>query len=126
MKFQKLYEEAKQLRKDVEIYKKEIKNSRCDKHNLGFNIDSRFSACKVTVSLDSYTGYFGDSGCGRAIHGGENLGNYLVKYLNAHKYEILQWIWEAMERDALKHIDEAIEAKEKELAELKALKKGSR
>lgn len=38
-------------------------DSHCDKKGYGFNEDSRFSAFKMTVSFDSWAGYYGNSSC---------------------------------------------------------------
>ncbi|NLS19866.1 hypothetical protein HGP16_25335 [Rhizobium sp. P40RR-XXII] len=38
-------------------------DSHCDKKGYGFNRDDRFAAFKLTISFDSWAGYYGNSGC---------------------------------------------------------------
>jgi hypothetical protein len=44
-------------------YLEKIKDSSCDKHDMKFGGDDRFSVFKCTVFLDCHTGYYGNSSC---------------------------------------------------------------
>jgi len=101
--------------------KSEKYNSQCDKNAYGFNLDNRFSSMSLTVSFDSWRGYYGNSGCSTAIHLGdpEIAKLAFVKYLNAHKDEILLWMSEAIKKRAETYRSDA----EKELDDLNKLLK---
>lgn len=70
----KNYNKAKELLKvanileaSIDRYKMEIKRSNCDKKGAGWNLDDRFSAAHIALSLDSWLGYYGDGSCATAI-----------------------------------------------------------
>lgn len=42
--------------------------SSCDKRGWGINKDSRFSSVKMEVSIDTWAGWYGDSGCSNILH----------------------------------------------------------
>lgn len=115
-KIKKLQQNADQINnlfdKYIPLWKKE---SRYDKTGYGFNLDSRFSACvPAKLSLDTWSGVYGDSSCSKVVSIDENIFNqHLVKYLNDNKDTILKSIAESILKEANKYIDGA----KKELAE---------
>lgn len=120
--FEKYNNLHKALLNSLNNYYERIKSSRVDKYDLGFNLDNRFSHGSMKVSLNSWTGVYGDSGCSRAINLGnqeELFYNLLTQYLNDNKKEILQWIIDRAKQEADKASGKAIEALEKTLADLK-------
>ena len=48
-------------------FKNAVKDKRCDKNGIGFNKDRRFSCFSLDVSIDSWTGYYGNSDCCTAL-----------------------------------------------------------
>jgi hypothetical protein len=56
---------GEQIVEKISAYRKTALQKDCDKHGLGFNLDSRFSSAKITLSVDGYTGFYGNSSCSR-------------------------------------------------------------
>ena len=94
-----------------------------DKTGWGFNQDDRFSACKgVLVWFDSHCGVYGNSGCSSQLSLSEPIFHrHLLGYLNTHKKEIMLEIADNIDREALKHKDEAEHSLTEELNKLKKL-----
>jgi hypothetical protein len=71
----------------------------CDKHGFGFNLDSRFSSFRVEVSLDSWSGYYGNSSCSTFISvcDREEAANALVSWLNKNRAQVLAGMAEIIE-----------------------------
>jgi len=116
--YEKLAMVASAIRNSMESYSKKLQKSSCDKHGMGFNLDRRFSSFETTLSIDSWTGYYGDSNCGRAIKIGdsETFRKLLEAYLNKNFNAIMT----AVADDAEK---KAIASKTKALASLEEARK---
>lgn len=84
----------RKLKPTLFSYNETIQRANCDKFGLGFNLDSRFSDVKLEVSLDSWTGFYGNSGCATHVHVGNTalFKVYFLEYLNDHCSEILDSI----------------------------------
>lgn len=82
------------LKQSLNSYKSEVARASCDKYDLGFNKDSRFSSWKGEVSLDSWLGYYGSSSCsiGLSIGDKDAFSRYFLKVLNEKVEEILERI----------------------------------
>lgn len=73
----------------------------CDKHGAGFGVDNRFSAFKVEVSFDSYTGYYGSSSCSSALSvEREIVQPFFTRALNTHKAAIFATMAALMNTEA--------------------------
>ena len=99
----RLMDVARRLRNIVPSYEQAIKAPKCDKHDLRFGGDKRFSCFTVKeVSLTSYLGYYGDSGCG--THG-SIYGNLTAQFnyaINKYRNQILEAMAECAENEARK------------------------
>ena len=116
-------EGSKTLRRTLAAYYEAIEKPHCDKYGLGFNLDSRFSAVKLTLSLDSWTGYYGDSSCSTAVHVGESGKQFesaLLLVLNQMLPELLEKVIKEMEDKARKDVKLKIEEAERKLSELQS------
>lgn len=71
------------IRKDFE---EKTKSPRVDKKGIGFNYDSRFALFSVKITLDSWLGYYGSSGCSTlfSLFDRDMAASALVEYLNDH------------------------------------------
>ena len=89
---EKTLEMVRRLESDIKKHEVRSANPRCDKHGFGFNLDQRFSAWEGTVSLDSWTGDYGNSGCGTSVYVGDKdeFGKHFVAVLNEKRAEILK------------------------------------
>lgn len=120
MNYKELKSEIIRIKKDIEHYNEEVRrNNRCDQHGFGFNEDSRFSGFKINLSLDSWLGYYGNSGCSTAIQCGEGFKKHFVKYLNVCRDVIMNAVIERMEDELKTYLDGEIEKTEQYLASLK-------
>lgn len=127
----KKLDEVKELRKNVSAIRnffnmnlqKYKQDSRCDKFNYGFNIDDRFKACQgEIITFDSWTGYFGDSGCSNIVRLSPEIFNkHLLMYLNNNKHTIMLAIADSIEKDAKSLRCEAEKELKAELDNLKEL-----
>lgn len=93
-----------------------IGNPLCDKHNFGFNVDTRFSMTgTMTVSLDAYTGNYGSSSCYVFDNIPQDIAQALfTKAINKHAQLLLDTMAEIAELEASKLVSSA----KAELAEL--------
>ena len=83
-------------------YAEYSKNPTYDKLGFGFNLDSRFRACEITLSLDGYSGVYGNSSCGNLISSiGEPFKEALLLWMNANRDAILDGV-EMLLRDELR------------------------
>lgn len=99
-------------------YIEEIKDSRCDKYDMKFGGDDRFSVFKCTVFLDCHTGYYGNSSCSTKGSVDSKLaGELLNAALNKHMELILNTMAEIAEKHATKLTGKA----EEEIAQLQSL-----
>ena len=120
---EKLLRNAKTLRDSSATYASYAQDGHCDKRGFGFCLDSRFKACEsLHVTLDSWKGYYGNSGCSTIFYlDAEIFNRYLREELNARKKEILSGIAERMERAAAELAAEARKELEARMAKVDAL-----
>lgn len=101
-----------------------IADPNCDKHNIGFNVDSRFSAFSVTVSFDCLTGYYGNSSCSTFWRADKGvIGKAFIKALNIHQRELLATTARVLREEAVALTDKAraeVDALQAVLNELEA------
>ncbi len=103
---------AKTLETLEENYKKAISNESCDKYELKFGGDDRFSVFSCKVSLTCYTGYYGSSGCSTFANVAPEIANRILnKVLNRRMSEIL----EDMAKEARLEAKDLYDAAKKEL-----------
>ena len=83
-----------EIESGLQAWKTCLEDKNCDKKAFGFNLDDRFSAHEaIKVRLTSWKGYYGNSGCSTIFSfRGDVFRESFVKYLNAHKNEILAWV----------------------------------
>jgi hypothetical protein len=99
-------------------YIEKIKESSCDKHNMEFGGDDRFSIFKTTIFLDCHLGYYGNSGCSSMGNVDAKIAtNLLNRTLNKHMTLILETMADFAAKDAASLTDLA----EKELAAMQLL-----
>lgn len=97
----KLSKESKEIGLLFDRYNEAIKKSNCDKHKMGFNEDSRFSLMDLRVSLDAYTGYYGNSSCSTfGSTFSENAKKAFISTLNDMMAEILIRVSEKLKKEA--------------------------
>lgn len=90
----------------------------CDKKGYGFNRDDRFSAFKLSISFDSWRGYYGNSGCSRILSVDSSTASlFIVKALEAHQREIFATAARLMREEAASLTGKASE----ELAKLQEM-----
>lgn len=76
-------------------------NQNCDKKGFGFNCDHRFSSFKLSLSFDSWHGYYGSSSCGRILSVDANTVNpFIVKAIEVHQREIFATAARLMREEA--------------------------
>ena len=114
----KLKAVARQLKNLYPVYLEKSSKTRCDKHQLKFGGDTRFTIFKCPIALTGYLGYFGDSGCTTIT----NIDNIIAeslfnKAINRHLPLLLETMAEYAEREAATMVAEARD----ELAKLDAL-----
>ena len=89
-------------------YLEKIKDSSCDKYEMKFGGDDRFSVFKTTVFLDCHLGYYGNSSCSRMGSVDEKLANSLLnRALNKHMTLILETMADFAASDAAKLVGDA-------------------
>ena len=94
-------------------------DSHCDKKGYGFNKDDRFTAFKMTVSFDSWAGYYGNSSCGSILGVSDQdiVKKAFIEALNVNQKLIFATMAKLMTAEA-----ESLTAKAKdEIAALQAL-----
>lgn len=113
-KIEILINTSNRIKTTLDEYNLKIKKTTCDKYGKGFNLDDRFSAVSFNLSLDSWTGYYGHSGCSTEISIGnkEKFIEHFIKILNKKFDELL-----LLTADSI--LSEAILLKEKAISELK-------
>ena len=82
---------GEQIKASIDEHYEKIQDSSCDKHAIGFNKDGRFSSAKITLSVDSYRGYYGNSGCSQntIVMDSELFSEFFIKVLNRRFKEIM-------------------------------------
>jgi len=97
---EKLKNVSDKITKGIKDHYEKIRDSSCDKNGIGFNLDSRFSSNKgVTVTVDSWKGYYGDSGCSNSI------GSLDDEIFNKHFLKILNLNFNKLMLDTAKSIE---------------------
>lgn len=92
----------------------------CDKHGFGFQKDSRFSIFQCDLSLDTWTGYFGNSGCSTfgSVGNKDLFKEYFIKWMNSNLSRMFKEIADAIEKDSEEARAERIKQLEDELKSL--------
>lgn len=122
----KLLTDAKTIRTMKQnLAEKRRKDSSIDKAGIGFFLDSRFSMFQVQVSFDSWTGYYGNSGCSTFAHvqDEKEVAIAFKEYVKAHENQILEWMAKHLVNKALllnENVHKEIESAKKEIEELQA------
>lgn len=116
--FDELHKTFKVLEDCMERLELVKKDSNFDKKGLGFNLDSRFSAFKIQLSLDSWQGKYGNSGCGTIVHVANTdiFKKYLLKNLNKNIEKTLYDMVQSMKKDLAKEKEIKIQSLQEEIA----------
>lgn len=122
MNFKELEVSKKRVEDSYNSYMASTKKPTCDKHGFGFNIYDRFSGGKQTISIDSWTGYYGNSSCSTAIRVDTVFFDYFTRWLNLNKHKIMEEIILSMKHDLKVLSDSEISSIEQRLKELKAIR----
>ena len=124
-KIEKLLKTGNDIKNGIKSYKEEIKDPRCDKHQMKFNGDDRFSSAKINISVDSYTGYYGSSDCSTflRIHDEEIFKKHFIHELNSRFDEIMNNVADRIIKEAEKYQQEAEEELIDKLEKIRALTK---
>ena len=124
-KIEKLLETGYSIKNRIKRYKEVIKDSRCDKHQMKFNGDDRFSSAKINISVDSYTGYFGNSDCTTFLRIPDDaiFEKHFVAELNSRFDDIMNSVADRIIKEAEKYQQEAEEELMDKLEKIRALTK---
>lgn len=95
-----------------------IKKDSCDKHNMAFGGDDRFSVFSVKVFLDCHTGYYGNSSCSSM---GSIDSAIAQRLLNKALNSMMPQVLEAMAKAAREEAATLTAAAQKEIDALQAL-----
>ena len=122
-KIEKALKTANSIINGINNYRQTIKDSRCDKFGMGFNKDNRFSSAKITLSIDSWTGYYGNSGCSTflSITDSGIFAKQFVEVLNDNFYTLMIETANRIKNDALKHRKDAERELSDKLEKIKSL-----
>lgn len=98
-----------------------IRQSNCDKYQLKFNGDTRFTIVSVPLSLTGYVGYYGSSSCStfRSIGDKKLFEEAFLKVMNKELPSLLQKTAAVLEEGLEKDRSEYIAKLEAELARVK-------
>lgn len=124
-KIEKILRTGYSIKNGIKRYKETIKDPRCDKHNMKFNGDSRFSSAKVIISVDSYTGYYSSSSCSTFLSiPDENIfKKHFVDELNSRFDDIMNSVADRIIKEAVKYQQEAEKELTDKLEKIRALTK---
>ena len=119
--YERYEKEWKILEQGLAEYQAKLKDTYCDKKNMGFNRDNRFRAhADIPVHLDSWSGYYGNSGCSTIVSGlGDLFKQEFIAYLNAHRDEILKEIIVSLKTKAETYKAEELDKLTKRIQEIK-------
>ena len=108
-----------QLSHGLESYYYKMKDPLCDKHGIGFNLDSRFSSFEIKLSIDSWTGHRGESGCSTFLSFGSSEQKEIFReaFLDVLRVEFNK----LMEKTIKKIEREVITEKEKAISNLEKM-----
>lgn len=123
----KALEKLRMLRRDAAVlaaaeqsYAKATAPSHVDKHGFKFSTNDRCSTFRTQVSLETYTGTYGNSSVGTflsLVSDKSDVADVFIRALNHHRSEILQTMARIMNDDADKLKGEA----EREIEALREL-----
>lgn len=100
-KIKRLLGEAGKLSGFHEMFAEKFRSDeRCDKKGYGFGRDNRFAAISLSVSFDSWAGYYGNSGCSSVLSLHDDVKPFLIKALNVHQKEIFSTAARLMREEA--------------------------
>ena len=114
---------AQQIKAQIEAHEKTARHPKCDKHDIGFNNDCRFSSASVTVKVTAYTGFYGDSSCGTTsiVKNEKIFKNAFLKVLNRHFKKLMFETSDEIMESAVDEKEKAIEELNGKLEKFKAL-----
>jgi hypothetical protein len=93
--------EAHKLATFHEVFaSKYASDSSCDKKGFGFGKDNRFAAFSVSTSFDSWSGYYGNSSCGRVFSLNQEAARFITQAMNVHQKEIFATAARLMREEA--------------------------
>lgn len=89
----------------------------CDKKAFGFNNDERFAACEpLMLRVDSWKGYYGNSGCSNILHVDKDIFNrHLLKVLRGKFWSLMKETEASIREEARTHKETAKEELAKQL-----------
>ena len=123
-KITKLKKSSNSLMSFYERFKQETNKNSCDKYGCGFNKDDRFINFKVSISFNSWTGYYGNSGCTTfGLYFPDEFKSYFVDAINSMQREIFNEMARKMLSDAneiSKKAQKEIDQMQKLLSDVKA------
>lgn len=92
------------------IFYEETKDLNCDKKGCGFNLSNKFSEFEVTLSFDSWKGYYGNSSCSRIFLFGnqELIKKAFYQYLKINESKIMNFLGEYLKNEAIDLKNEAM------------------
>ena len=109
---QKKLSDMNNLKKAVESYQRAVENTDTDKYGFGFNKDSRFCAVKIELSLDTWTGQYGNSSCSTILDmNNRQISEFrknFVAVLNNNINRLMQEVIERMRDEAMENRSHAI------------------
>lgn len=123
-KIEKLITNANNIRRAFNEWDNNYSNdSRCDKKRMTFNADDRFSACKgAVIRIDTWKGYYGDSGCSNILTLDENLWQkHLVKVLTKDFRKILLAVADSIEEEGREYQEAAKKELKEKLEKIESL-----
>lgn len=116
--FDELHKTFKILEDGIERLEQVKTDTQFDKVGIGFNLDSRFSCLKLQLSLDSWAGQYGSSGCSNILHVANTdiFKKYLVKILNENIEKVLHKVAQTMKKDLAEEKNIKIQSLQEEIA----------
>ena len=84
-------------------------DSQCDKKGFGFSRDNRFRAFEIKTGFDSWSGYYGNSGCSTILHlpDSDSVSKFMIKAMNIHQGLLFQTCAKLMREKAAALSEEA-------------------
>lgn len=115
--FENLEKTIKDISDSLTKWERILRDKHYDKKGVGFNLDGRFSVFKISLSLDSWAGTYGNSSCYTEMNVGPDkvFESYFIKYLNRNVNRILATVLDDMISDFEKNKQVKIEELQKEL-----------
>lgn len=124
--FKKIQQQLKtgySIKEEINNHYEVIRRMNCDKNGLGFNLDSRYSSGKVTISIDSWRGTYGSSSCYTTpiIKNNDIFKKFFMEVLEGKFKELMFETADRIIEDAKNNKNKAIEEISAHLQELKEL-----